>query len=64
MDRHLGGTNVLAGRLSGKCADPSPGQRATDACAIKRENAIRGELRLGQRREYGLEGLALARRYR
>lgn len=55
---------VLAGHLSGKCADPLPGQRATDACAIKRENAIRGELRLGQRREYGLEGLALARRYR
>lgn len=55
---------LLAGHLSGKCADPSPGQRATDACAIKRENAVRSELRLGQRREYGLNGLAMARRYR
>lgn len=51
---------VLAGHLSGKCADPSPGQRATDACAIKRENEIRDELRLGQRREYGLSGLTIA----
>lgn len=51
---------VLAGHLSGKCADPLPGQRATDACAIKRENEIRGELRLGRRREYGLNGLAIA----
>ena len=55
---------LLAGHLSGKCADPLPGQRATDACAIKRENAIRGELRLGQRRDYGLDGLALVRRHR
>jgi hypothetical protein len=55
---------LLAGHLSGKCADPSPGQRATDACAIKRENAVRSELRLGQRREYGLDGLAMARRLR
>jgi hypothetical protein len=55
---------VLAGHLSGRCADPLPGQRATDACAIKRENEIRGELRLGQRREYGLNGLTLARRFR
>ena len=55
---------VLAGHLSGKCADPLPGQRATDACAIKRENAIRSELRLGERREYGLDGLAMSRRYR
>ena len=53
---------VLAGHLSGKCADPLPGQRATDACAIKRENEIRTDLRLGQRREYGLNGLTLARR--
>lgn len=55
---------VLAGHLSGKCADPSPGQRATDACAIKRENEIRGELRLGERRGYGLDGLTIARRFR
>ena len=55
---------LLAGHLSGKCADPLPKQRATDACAIKRENEIRSELRLGQRREYGLDGLAITRRYR
>ena len=55
---------LLAGHLSGKCADPLPKQRATDACAIKRENEIRSELRLGQRREYGLDDLAMTRRYR
>lgn len=55
---------LLAGHLSGKCADPLPRQRATDACAIKRENEIRSDLRLGQRREYGLDGLAMTRRYR
>ena len=55
---------LLAGHLSGKCADPLPRQKATDACAIQRENEVRSELRLGQRREYGLNGLAMARRYR
>ncbi len=55
---------LLAGDLSGKCADPANGERAEDACAIKRENAIRGELRLGQRRDYGLDGLTIARRFR
>lgn len=55
---------LLAGDLSGKCADPVAGQRAEEACAIKRENEIRSELRLGQRREYGLNGLSLARRFR
>jgi hypothetical protein len=55
---------LLAGHLSGKCADPLPKQRATDACAIKRENEIRGELRLGERRGYGLDGLTVARRFR
>jgi hypothetical protein len=29
-------------------ADPAPGQRATSACAIKRENLIRKELGLGR----------------
>lgn len=53
---------LLAGHLGGMCGDPAPGQRATDACAIKRENVIRKELRLGQRFDYGREGLALARR--
>lgn len=55
---------LLAGHLSGKCADPLPGQRATDACAIKRENAVRSELRLGERRDYGLDSLAMSRRNR
>jgi len=52
---------LLAGSLSGRCADPAEGQRATDACAIQRENQIRTELRLGLRREYGLDGLAIVR---
>jgi hypothetical protein len=55
---------LLAGHVSGKCADPLPGQRATEACAIKRENAVRSELRLGERRDHGLGSLALSRRYR
>ena len=55
---------LLAGHLSGKCADPLPGQRATESCAIKRENVIRNELRLGERRGYGLDGLTIARRFR
>ena len=55
---------LLAGSLSGRCADPAPGQRATEACAIKLENQIRSELGLGLRREYGLAGLAIARRHR
>lgn len=55
---------LLAGHLSGKCADPAPRQRAAESCAIKRENEIRRELRLGERRSHGLDGLALARRFR
>lgn len=54
---------LLAGDLSGKCADPQAGQRPEDACSIKRENEIRAELRLGERRDYGLHGLAMARRF-
>lgn len=55
---------LLAGDLSGRCADPARGQRPEDACAIKRENAIRAELKLGSRSEYGLNSLALARQFR
>jgi len=55
---------LLAGHLSGKCADPAPRQRATESCAIKRENEIRRELRLGERRSSGLDALTLARRFR
>jgi hypothetical protein len=54
---------LLSGHLSGKCADPVPGQRPTDACAIQRENAVRSQLGLGQRIDSGLHGLALARRH-
>lgn len=53
---------LLAGHLSGRCADPLPNQRAADACAIQRENAVRAELGLGRRTDYGLDGLGLARR--
>lgn len=55
---------LLAGSLAGRCPDPAPGQPATEACAIQRENQVRAELRLGLRREYGLDGLTLARRFR
>ncbi|MGE3191220.1 MAG: hypothetical protein AB7N90_16175, partial [Vicinamibacterales bacterium] len=55
---------LLAGDLSGRCADPGPRDRPADACAIRRENAVRAELRLGRRVDVGLEGLALARRER
>jgi len=51
-----------AGHLSGRCADPEPGMPATAACAIRRENVIRAELRLGRRTDAGLGSLALLRR--
>ena len=53
---------LQAGNLAGNCDDPAPGQRATDSCAIKRENLIRKELRLGLRFDSGREGLAMTRR--
>jgi len=52
---------LLAGALSGRCADPAPGTPAADACAIQRENVIRAELRLGRRTDASLSSLALAR---
>lgn len=52
---------LLAGTLSGRCPDPQPGERAVDACSIRRENAVRAELGLGRRTNYGLDGLALMR---
>lgn len=55
---------LLAGHLSGKCADPVAGQRASDACAIQRENEVRGQIGLGRRTEYGLHGLSMVRRFR
>ena len=51
---------LLAGDLSGQCADPAPGQRAHEACAIQRENTVRDELGLGRRTDAGLFGLTLA----
>ncbi len=53
---------LLAGNLSGRCADPLPGQQAHEACAIQRENAVRAELGLNRRLDYGLYDLALVRR--
>jgi hypothetical protein len=54
---------LLAGNLSGRCADPRAGERVTDACSIQRENAVRAELGLGRRVDYGLHGLNLTRRH-
>ena len=51
---------LLAGNLSGRCADPKKGESASDACAIRRENAVRAELGLGRRDDHGLYSLALA----
>jgi len=53
---------LLAGDLSGRCADPLPGQQAHEACAIQRENAVRAELGLNRRTDYGLHDLTLIRR--
>jgi len=52
---------LLAGDVSGRCADPEKNERAIDACAIRRENAVRAELGLGHRADSGLLSLALAR---
>lgn len=55
---------LLAGTLEGRCADPVPGQKAADACAIRRENIVRAELGLNRRTDAGLNGLTLAYRGR
>ena len=55
---------LLAGHLSGRCPDPAAGERATDACSIRRENAVRAELGLGRRTSYGLDDLNITRRSR
>ena len=55
---------LLAGRLSGRCPDPLPGERAVEACSIQRENAVRAELGLGRRTSYGIDDLNLTRRFR
>lgn len=53
---------LLAGDVSGHCPDAAPGQYPGDACAIRRENAVRSELRLGARQDAGVKGLALMHR--
>jgi len=55
---------LLAGHLSGRCPDPAAGERAIDACSIRRENAVRAELGLGRRTSYGLDDLNITRRPR
>jgi hypothetical protein len=52
---------LLAGDLSGQCADPGPGQRPQDACSIRRENDVRQDLGLARRATYGLNALHLVR---
>ena len=52
---------LLAGHLSERCADPAPGQRAEESCAIRRENEVRKELGLIRRTSYGIAALHLAR---
>jgi hypothetical protein len=51
---------LLAGDLSGRCADPEPGERPSESCSIRRENAVRAELGLGRRGDAGLSSLTLA----
>ncbi|MEQ1869313.1 MAG: hypothetical protein ABL961_04760 [Vicinamibacterales bacterium] len=51
---------LLAGDLSGHCPDPVLNQPAAEACAIRRENAVRAELGLGRRVDAGLSSLTLA----
>jgi hypothetical protein len=55
---------LLAGHLAGRCPDPAAGERAVDACSIRRENAVRAELGLGRRTTYGLDDLNISRRAR
>jgi hypothetical protein len=55
---------LVAGHVSGRCADPTAGEDPEESCAIRRENLIRAELGLGRRTDAGLGGLALARRSR
>ena len=52
---------LRAGDVSGRCADPAPGERAVTACSIVRENAVREELGFERRTDYGLNGLLLSR---
>ena len=51
---------LLAGNLSGRCPDPKRGERASEACSIRRENVVRAELGLGYRRDSGVSSLTFA----
>jgi hypothetical protein len=51
---------LLAGNVSGRCADPAPREPPDKACAIRRENAVRAELGLGRRGDAGLSSLTFA----
>ena len=51
---------LSAGDLSGRCADPHPGERPSESCSIRRENSVRAELGLGRRGDAGLSSLTLA----
>lgn len=51
---------LTAGDVSGRCPDPRFNELPWQACSIRRENAVRAELGLGYRTDYGLGGLALA----
>jgi hypothetical protein len=50
---------LLTGDMTGRCTDPREGENASDACSIRRENAVRAELGLGRRADSGLHSLAL-----
>ena len=52
---------LQAGDESGRCPDPAAGERPQDACSIRRENAVRAELGLGRRTDYGLLSLIVGR---
>lgn len=52
---------LRAGDESGRCADPGEGERPENACSIRRENAVRAELGLGHRTDYGLQSLIVGR---
>jgi hypothetical protein len=55
---------LLAGNLTGQCADPKKGETASGACSIVRENAVRAELGFRLRSDYGLASLRLASQVR
>ncbi len=53
---------LQTGDTSGRCPDPERGQAAGDACSVRRENAVRAEAGLGERRDYAMGGLVVMER--